>query len=69
MIGSIVGTQGMGIYLRQTPNGKISYPLPEGSPVEVLGPRQILDGGVWIEVKDVFGRTGWIRLEYVNIYP
>lgn len=38
-------------------------PLPEGAPVEILGPRQVLEGGIWIQVKDIFGRTGWLRME------
>lgn len=69
VIGSITGTNGAGIYLRQSPDGKITYPLPEGAPVEILGPRQVLEGGIWIQVKDIFGRTGWLRMEYVKTFP
>jgi hypothetical protein len=65
----IANTGGLGIYLRQTPEGMIISALPEGSAVQILYQRKTVNGLDWIEVRDIFGRTGWIPADFLVIKP
>ena len=65
----IANTGGLGIYLRQTPEGMIIGSLPEGSAVQILYQRETVNGLDWIEVRDIFGRTGWIPIVFLVIRP
>ena len=46
--------------LRDAPGGTVIDGLPDGTPVEVLQGREVLDGITWIEIRDDTGQTGWI---------
>jgi uncharacterized membrane protein len=65
----IASTGGLGIYLRETASGRIIGALPEGSAVQILYQRETVNGKVWVAVRDLFGRTGWIPLEFLIIKP
>lgn len=54
-----------GLRLRQYPNGPIIATLRQGEPLTVLYGYEIVDGLVWIEVRDAEGRIGWIPQIYV----
>jgi hypothetical protein len=65
----IANTGGLGIFLRQDPGGKVIGALPEGSAIEILYQRKLLNGIEWIEIRDLFGRTGWIPVDFLVIKP
>ena len=65
----IAHTDGLGIYLRDTPAGNIFATIPEGAPVQILYRREVINGREWIEIRDLFGRTGWIQVMYLTIRP
>jgi hypothetical protein len=63
--GYIQGQIMPGLRLRQFPGGPVIATLREGAPITVLYGVEILNGLVWIEVRDVEGRLGWIPQIYV----
>lgn len=69
MVAYISNTYGSGMYLRESPEGKIIALLPEGSPLQLLYRRQIVNGKEWIEVRDVLNRVGWMQAVYLSIRP
>jgi len=69
VIAFIANTGGLGIYLRETPGGKIIGSLPQGSAVQILYDRQEFNGLEWIEVRDLFNRVGWIPAQFLIIKP
>ncbi|MEK6223041.1 MAG: DUF389 domain-containing protein [Chloroflexota bacterium] len=61
-------TFGEGVYLRSFPGGpEISY-LPQNTIITVLYGYEIVEGWVWIEVRDQAGRTGWLPQFYTSIF-
>ncbi|HLB46810.1 MAG TPA: DUF389 domain-containing protein [Anaerolineales bacterium] len=69
VLASIADTGGAGIGLRDAPGGKIVGFLPEGAPVQILYRRETVNRVVWIEVRDVLDRTGWIPARFLVIRP
>ncbi len=69
ILAAIIGTDGKGIYMRDEPNGKITYILPEGALVQLTGNRATTHITLWIEVKDLLGRAGWLPSQALNIQP
>jgi uncharacterized hydrophobic protein (TIGR00271 family) len=69
VIAYIANTGGLGIYLRETPGGKIIGSLPQGSAVQILYERQKFNGLEWIEVRDLFNRVGWLQAQFLIIKP
>jgi uncharacterized hydrophobic protein (TIGR00271 family) len=65
----IANTGRLGIYLRDKPNGKIIGSLPEGSAVQILYRREFENKIEWMEVRDLFNRTGWIPVQFLVIKP
>jgi hypothetical protein len=65
----IANTSGSGIYLRESPGGKIIATLPDAAPVQILYRRESLNGVEWIEIQDVLGRMGWVLAQYLIIKP
>jgi uncharacterized hydrophobic protein (TIGR00271 family) len=65
----IANTGGLGIYMRQTPGGTIISALPEGTSVQILYNRVSVNGLEWIEIRDLFGRIGWVPINYLIIKP
>jgi uncharacterized hydrophobic protein (TIGR00271 family) len=60
----VARTYGNGANLRQNPGGPSIGFLSEGSLLTVLYGYEIVDGWVWIEVMDEFGRVGWLPQFY-----
>lgn len=69
ILAAIIGTDGKGIYMRDEPNGKITFILPEGALVQLTGNRATTRITLWIEVKDLLGRTGWLPSQSLSIQP
>ncbi len=69
ILAAIIGTDGKGIYMRDEPNGRITFILPEGALVQLTGNRATTHITLWIEVKDLLGRTGWLPSQSLNIQP
>jgi uncharacterized hydrophobic protein (TIGR00271 family) len=65
----VTNTYGAGMYLRESPEGKIIALLPEGTPLQILYQRQMVNGHEWIEVRDVLSRIGWIQAIYLSVRP
>jgi uncharacterized hydrophobic protein (TIGR00271 family) len=63
----VANTQGRGVHLRQSPAGPIIATLQEGASLTVLYREEILDGFVWIEVRDSEGRLGWMPRAYLLV--
>ncbi len=66
-LGRVAQTQGMGVRLRQFPNGPIIGVLREREMVTVLYAYEIVDGIVWIQVMDAEGRVGWLPQMFITI--
>ena len=69
MLAQIIGTNGSGIYMRDEPNGKITFILPEGALVQLTGNRATTHITLWVEVGDLLGRTGWLPSQSLRIQP
>jgi len=67
IIANIYRTDGQGIYLRESPNGKLSVILPEGATVNITSEREQIKNTLWIRVTDLLGRSGWIPAQYINL--
>jgi uncharacterized hydrophobic protein (TIGR00271 family) len=65
----IANTGGLGIYLRQSPGGNVIGAIPEGSAVQILYQREQYNAIDWIEIRDLFGRIGWIPIQFLVIKP
>jgi len=63
--GYIQGLIFPGLRLRQFPGGPVIATLREGAPITVLYGVEIVNGLVWVEVRDAEGRLGWIPQVYV----
>jgi len=69
MLAFIANTGGAGVYLRESAAGKIIGSLPEGAAVRILYQREIVNDREWIEILDIYGRTGWVQAVYLIIRP
>lgn len=65
----VSNTGGVGVYLRETPAGKVIGTLPEGAAVRILYQREFVNDREWIEIMDIYGRTGWVQAIYLVIRP
>jgi len=65
----VANTGGVGVYLRETPAGKVIGTLPEGAAVRILYQREFVNDREWIEIMDIYGRTGWVQTIYLVIRP
>jgi uncharacterized hydrophobic protein (TIGR00271 family) len=63
--GHVSGVIFPGLKLRQSPGGPVIATLLENDPLTILYGLEIVDGLVWIEVRDAPGRVGWIPQIYV----
>ncbi len=62
-------TGGKGVTLRESPNGKVIVYLPDGTEVKVLEGRDWQKGLLWVQVRDLKGRIGWVLGQFVSIHP
>jgi hypothetical protein len=58
--GFIFGTGGVGVMLRESPNGPSLGGLFDGTQVEVIGGPLLIEGSYWWEVHTRTGDEGWI---------
>ncbi len=66
----IANTGGVGVFMRETPGGAIiPGKLYDGAPVNILYRREMVEGIEWIEIRDILGRTGWVKAFYLVIKP
>jgi len=65
----VASADGLGTYLRDEPAGKIIAGLRAGTPVQILYLRETVNGQVWIQVRDLLGRTGWVLAQHLIIRP
>ena len=63
----VANTQGRGVHVRQSPGGPVIATLREGDPLTVLYGQEIVDGFVWVEVRDSEGRLGWMPQAYLLV--
>ncbi len=62
-------TGGRGVVLRWSPGGLRAGAVPENTRVQILYRRAVIGGVAWLEIKDPFGRTGWVAEGYLEIIP
>jgi len=65
---TVSGTNGLGLRLRQEPNGADIAYLPDGSVIELLSDPTVTtnDGVVWQKVRDSQGREGWVAAAFLT---
>jgi uncharacterized hydrophobic protein (TIGR00271 family) len=66
-LAEVANTGGLGVRLRQFPEGPIIAILREGSPLIVLHGSETVNGLVWVEVVDPDSRIGWLPQTYTLI--
>lgn len=65
----IASADGLGVAVRGKAAGLIVFTLPDGAPVQILYQRETVNLIEWVEVRDIFGRTGWMPTRYLTIRP
>lgn len=65
----VANTGGQGVRLRWTPAGPIASALPEGTVIQILYDREVVDTTEWVNVKTGDGRIGWVAAEYLVELP
>jgi len=61
----VVGLPG-GTVLRDEPNGRIIGFLPDSAPLQILYRAEVVNEIVWLEVRDVLNRVGWVRESHIE---
>jgi len=65
----IANTGGKGVFIYDSPQGKIIDSLPEGWPIQILYRREMVNGYDWLEMRQLDGKVGWVPAYYVSIHP
>ena len=55
-----------GTVLRDEPNGRIIAFLPDSAPLQILYRTAVVNEIVWVEVRDVLNRVGWVRESHIE---
>jgi hypothetical protein len=63
--GFIFGTGGVGVMLRESPNGPSLGGLFDGAQVEVIGGPLLIEGAYWWEVRTSTGDEGWVLGDFL----
>jgi hypothetical protein len=63
--GVIFGTGGLGVMLRESPNGAALGGLFDGTKVEVIGGPLLIENAIWWEVRTQSGEVGWVLGEFM----
>ena len=67
---AVSNTDGLGVYIRRTPNPEDKIRVwPDGTMMLVVGADQQAGGTTWKNVKDPAGNVGWIASQYLNPSP
>jgi hypothetical protein len=61
----IFGTGGLGVMLRESPNGPSLGGLFDGTRLEIIGGPVELEGKVWWQVRTSIGQEGWVLGDYL----
>lgn len=62
----VSGTEGLGLFLRDAPNGNILATLPDGTVVERVGENFAGPDWTWVEVRAPDGQVGWVALDFLQ---
>ncbi len=63
---AVVDSPFVGLYLRTVPGGEIVERLEDQAVVFLLGPEQLLDDVVWVEVTSAeSGNSGWVAADFL----
>jgi hypothetical protein len=66
----VVHTDGVGVFLRQTPNlADRLTAWPEGTQMNALGNAEIVDGLSWRQVRAPSGQIGYVPSQYLDTIP
>jgi hypothetical protein len=65
-LGMIFGTGGVGVMLRESPNGPSLGGLFDGTRLEIIGGPIELEGSVWWQVRIPSGQEGWVLGDYLS---
>jgi uncharacterized hydrophobic protein (TIGR00271 family) len=58
-----------GVTLRDKPVGTVIGQLAQGMPVQFLYQHETVNGVEWVQVRDVFGRIGWVPATSLSVQP
>jgi len=61
----VIGTGGLGAFLRQSPNGATIGGVIDGQVLTVLGPADLVLGQLWWHVRTTDGAEGWVLGSYI----
>jgi len=64
--GVIFGTDGIGVMLRESPNGPSLGGLFDGTRLEIIGGPLALENNVWWQVRTTSGQEGWVLGDYLT---
>ncbi len=69
VLATIGNSDGIGTVLRDIPDGSIVGFISEGTLVQILYRRELINHTQWIEIRDLTGRTGWVDSRYLLVKP
>jgi uncharacterized cupredoxin-like copper-binding protein len=62
---TVANTDGVGVWLRDAPDGDQLTVLPEGTSLAVVGAQRTAGGRVWQNVRTADGTVGWVAGDYL----
>lgn len=62
---SVVGTGGLGVFFRESPNGTSIGGLLDGAQLELIGGPETVGGQTWYQIRTADGEEGWLLASYV----
>ena len=64
----ITSESGLGVDVYAQPGGDILFHLPENTSVWIsVQNQQMVDDVLWVELRDIFSRSGWVQADYLDI--
>ena len=64
----ITSESGLGVDVYAQPGGDILFHLPENTSVWIsVQNQQMVDDVLWVELRDIFSRSGWVQVDYLDI--
>ncbi|RPI86270.1 MAG: DUF389 domain-containing protein [Chloroflexi bacterium] len=63
----IYNFSGVNVLLREVPEGRGIGILSSGTPVQIMYRKEVVNEEIWLEVRDLFGRIGWVREIFIRI--
>jgi hypothetical protein len=61
----VIGTGGLGVFFRESPDGPTVGGLLDGAELELLGGPETVDGQSWWRIRTADGQEGWLLATYV----